>query len=1136
MVKKPLCFLLVALLAGCGDMMNPAGPDASLPMVDAMPDAMEIDAPPPWDPPEPVLPDDPCVILDDLNVSTEHEAMYNRDMANYAIRFKDGQGLEASPDIRQSGLLEVENADLDRRDVVQKRFGADVLGNGRSSTPGDDIPAADKRAIWARYNEVILQTAERIYSRKQVTDEAAFQWRDVGAWTQMRLREAYAGAFADEALNADVARLGEATVVAYGLDAGAPNANTHLAVYGPTMTQEADSDFGSNGSRPRLSVLNSTSAMFTFQSHSGANPLSAYRVTLGDDPPPGFVTNPVAAMPVDGGVWDVHGAEIADSPFAPETVTAWLAAAPTATEATLVVRIENNQAGSPHTGTQAFAAAPSNLADVAVAVWPRQVSGTIRVVTLRAFDNAGTWTVNNSWIDFDAASGAVVGSVASSTAIDANEIHSLALSFVDRENAYVAVEQTDPAIPGTSADVDSRKVTYYTMARGAGLVATGTVHYATTLHTQGAIAAGTPTDTLVSAGADPLTPAFVEQLISISSSFDLDDNARARNGWVMFSPRTGEVLARSMVGYTGNYNTRIARPPKGSLISVGDNLTWGGAVSVLSEPTSEPLNAVATCRINREQLPNSPGQADGSVVSAHAGYPRAYDGANAPFEHDWHVLSRISLRDITVGAGTPFDAGTYQMAATWEWDDANGIRYRSPPWFRDFTTTNTFEAFDFEVESLTHTERENVNLVIWVSGANGATLHRIWTVPATNTARIQQLTVSESQIPNFAEYDTTNDAIEAQEQLDQGDAPLTQGVVPGERARVTDFLTRAGDRLWSRDPLAGKLARFSIPSREATGFSMHWPLAFALEHPEEQEVTGVLEMDGRLVMGSDLTLALLTSDGPDATGSGAFGLPTTLRGDIGFADQAQIARTPLGYVFGTRNGPPRLLTPGLTIEDLGKLVERVYKIDGGNIVAIAYDQNREEMILLADAGATLRLNTGTGRWGSDPNRLGRDLTVTLDGTVYLIRSDGEVLRQVQDAWADGATGYALAVSTPWIRDMTRDGTTHSNFRLNSIHVSGEYIAAHDLFFEVYKDFNDSTPWGTFQVQSADIVANNTANRGWIYGVRIGGRDSFYAARIVVRDGAEATQTFRLAQVDVDVETDKSSKYAELPRTHYAAKV
>jgi hypothetical protein len=1112
---------LLTLTCGCELMPPEMEPDGGSVVDAGIPDAVPVDAPPPWDPPEPILPDDPCVILDDATVSNGHEVLYDARMANYSVRFKDGMGLEASPDIRQTGLLEVENADLDKRETVEKRLGANVLADTKSAA-GAVIADADKRSIWARYDEVILQTDQRIFSKKDVTDTSSFLWRDVGAFTQMRSREAYANAFAVDVESADAARVGDAMVVGYELAGN----DVFFAAYGPTMTQESVETLTGNGSRPRISSLGSDAVMVTMQLHSGNNPLVARRWDLNTDPPMPIVTNPIAIMPAGPpGVWDVHGLAIEDSPFTPEVVTAWMAAAPLATEGTLVVRIENDQ--GTFTGTQTFAAAPGNLADVAVAVWPRQVSGLIRVVVLRAFSNAGTMTVNNSWIDFDAASGGVVASAAGSTVLAdaASTVHSIALSFTDRENAYVAVEQAVAAVVGPPAYPATRKVTYYTLARGAGLVAANIVHGATALVGQGFIASGTPVDSLISAGADPLTPAFVEQL--------LGEDATQRSGWVTYSPRTGEVFSRSMVGYTGDAVTRAARPPKGSVVVIGDDIAWSGAVKIISDPgngyargiapSAYNLTAIATCRLDRRQLPNAPAIIDGSVISAHAGYPRAYDGTNEPFEHDWHAAPHIiGITESGVGSYTQGDVFT--LAATWAWDDANGIRYRSAPGFITYTIVGaTTATLNVTVEAFTHTERSNVILEVWKTTGNGSSLFRQATAATTGSNQAVAL------------VDVTEEFLTSKEQLDQAPVPLGLGIQEARPARVTDFVTRAGDRLFSRDPLAGKLARFSIPSREASGYAINWPLGFAIEEPEEREVTAALEMDGRIVIGSTLGLALLTADGPDATGAGSFGLPTTLRTEIGIADQAQLARTPLGYVFGTSDGP-RLLTPGLTVEDIGKLVERVYKIDGGVIQAIVYDQIREELVVLGSAGATLRLNTSTGRWGSDPERLGRDLTVTLDGTIYLIRHDGKVLEQVQDAWADGATGYAMAVSTPWVRDMTRDGTTHSSFRLNAIHVSGEYLGAHDLFFDVYKDFNDATPWGTFQVEAAAITANNTANRGWIYGVRLGGRDSFLAARIVVRDGAEENQTFRLAQLDVDVLTDKSGQYAELPATHYAARV
>jgi hypothetical protein len=1127
---KPSKFLTLVVLglaiswSGCGDMLPgdppqpdamvgnpPIGPDAG------PPDAVPIDAPPPWEPPDPILPDDPCEIVSDVP-----EAVYDADMANYSVRFRDGQGLELSGDIRQAGLLEVENADLEKRDAVEKRLGADVLADTR--TGGTSIPDADKRAIWSRYDELLLQTDKRLYSLKQVTNDGAFQWRDVGAWTQMRLREAYANKFSSPVLHADSAKLGDATVVAYGLDAGGGAQSVNFAVYGPTMTREALENLTTNGSRPRLSILNDTTVVVTYQGHAGAFPLIARTWTLGDDlPVVSYGANPFASLPAVNGVWDVHGAETNQG----DEVTAWVAATPTANDFAITVRM------GAVTGTSA-AARGGAMADIAVAVWPRRVSGgtLIRVVSVELFPSGGIWGIIVTWFDFNPTTGVAAPIQFQSGALtdSANAGRSVSVSFSDAETVLIGVEQS-----GDGGD-SFRKVSYFTASRpavspGPAPTALGIIHNYTSLVSQGAIVAGGPVDTLIAAGAEPLVPAFVEML----QPFGGNSSATERNGWVVFAPRTGEVIARSFAQFTGNLLTRQSRSVKGSLVVNGDNITWAGPASILSEPGGTvssitvvaDLDSVATCLLDRSAYANEPAVSDGSAISAHAGYDRYYDGTNSPSELSFHTLPRITSAPTTV-AGADTTNGAHFFAVQWEWDDANGIRHRSAPFFFPGPQTlgGAAIAYNVPIEPLTHTERTGVRAVFWVTAAGLTTYYRAFETAAPGPSAVVAGVV----------FGILDSELQTREVLDQGGVPSTQGLIPAERARATDFIVRAGDRLHSRDPLQGKIQRFSIPSREASGFGMHWPLAFAVEEPDERDVTGVLEMDGRILVGSKLGLAMLTADGPDATGAGSFGTPTILRAEIGIDDQAQLARTPIGYAFGTRNGEPKLLTPGLTVEDLAKQVERAYKIDGTNIVSIAFDQNREEMVFLANAGKTLRLNTSTGRWGSDPNRLGRDLTVTKDGTLYLIRSDGKVLKQREDVWADGGVGYALKVSTPWIRDMARDGTTHSSFRLNAVYVSGEYLGPHDLFFDVYKDFDDTTPWGTFQVPEATVVANAAANRGWIYGVRLGGRDSFLAARIVVRDGAEPNRTFRLAQMDIDILTDKNSAYAELPSTHYATQV
>jgi hypothetical protein len=1105
-------FGYILILSGCGDLLQPidspdSGPPVTPPADAGPPDAVPIDAPPPWEPPDPVIPGEPCTILDHT-VSAGHEAMYDDDMANYSVRFKDGQGLEDSPDLRQMGLLEAEDAHVDNREVLEKRRGADELGDSRGTLPGAVVPLAARRAVWSRGEDTILETDQAIYRRNRSL--TSFTWDEIGPWTRTRLREDYANVNATSVVNADHARLDDVRLIAVDAGSGA-----QFGIYNDSQGQEAFITVDAAGVRPRLS-MEGDQVRFSYVDAARAIRSGVWPTGLSSMP-----TAPIGLTLALGRLfWDVTGIQLDTT----EHVSAWIGT-PNASASTLIVSWDGATPGS------ITRALPLPLADIpttddnAVVVFPMSNGNTFRVglaqIYLAVAGNRHKLFVEV--LDINKVTSAVT--LLSTANLDIGPIadfaRAVALSWESYAAVHVAVEQEDGA-------VTHRKVTYYRHLLGGALTFVS-VHYNTALVSQGAIIAGTPTLDLLP--TDPLTSGFVELLLGgafSAGSSTLTEEALYRNGMVMYAPRTGEVIARSFVGFTGNLSTRITRPAKGSLIAQNFQGTWAAPASIQAEPAGA-LKAIAVCRLDTTATANEPAFVDLTAVSAHGGYPRGIDGV-VPFEHDWHTIPRITLTPVRNPAAG-FTGGVYTTAITWEWDDANGVRYRSAPYTFQFDEANPFDSLAVSFESLTHTERPNTRVVVWMTDTDGETLHRWQSFATSAAARTQTVTALFSAVNPALNLDP----LSAREVLDQAPTPLGLGVLESRPARVTDFIGFAVDRLFSRDPLKGSLARFTIPSREATGYAMHWPLSFAIEEPDERDVTGVVEMDGRIIVGSRLGLALLTADGPDATGAGSFGQPTILRAELGIADQAQLTRTPLGYAFGTADGP-RLLNPGLVVDNLGKAVERNFKIDGANIVSIVYDQNREEMVFLSNAAKTLRLNTGTGRWVSDSNRLGRDMTVTKDGTLYLIRSDGKVLKQREDVWADGGVGYALKVSTPWIRDMVKDGTTHSAFRLNGFYVSGEYLGPHDLFFDVYKDFDDVTPWGTFQVPEATVVANNAANRGWIYGVRLGGRDTFLAARIVVRDGAEPNQTFRLAQMDIDVQTNGSSAYAELPTTHYAARV
>jgi hypothetical protein len=1051
----PLCLFL--LLGGCGDDMM-YGPDAP----PAPPDAGVV--PPDAEPPDAIAPPtdaEPCRYLPESTETT---------MPNYPIRFSAGKGLEESPDLRQDGLLELLNADLSNRDVIEKRRGAAQLGDTRSATPGDVVPDADRIAIWAKGDEVLLETRDAIYKEQRAV--TTFTWLRAASWIRMRLREAYANTFTADVLSADYAVLGDATLVAYQLTGG----TVQLVVYGPSMAREVLQSFATS-ERPRLT-------------HEGDRVRLTYRDTAGNSLFSGTYASGAASI------------TMANTGFGVTAAQEWDVSSKrldTGNRVSIFVREDAapnvlvNVIADTRTGTHTIITGYTSISDVNVSIWPMEVTGDIRYVVTFAGVVGGTNNGQTYTFELPIAAGPVVQLSNLRTTMTAATF-SCAASWEAVDKAWVAIEETS----GTT-----RRVAY---ARGdltvaLGFTVAGTIHESTSLVGQGAIIAGTPTN--ATSPADLLSPGFVEQLLGA--------NLLNRSGWIVFAPRTGEIVARSFVGFTGDLGTRTARPPKGSFIAEGNTITWAGAAAIPSDP-STTLRAIAICKLDRTARANKPAQLDGIAISAHAGYPRAYDGTRA-FEHDWHSLPRITGLSTVAGAG--IGAGTYNFAATWEAEDANGLRYRSAPDFlTGFIVAAPIASFNVTLgDAMSHTERSGVRVVIWRVSANGATYRRAAEAAVTGLP---------GQVVNLAISDAT---LSTRETLDQAPVPAGQGIIPSTPGRVTDFVALLIDRLASRDPRDGSLMTFTTPSREAEGFAAHWYESGVVQEPLERDVTSAIESDGRIVMASRLGLAQLVQDGPNATNQGSFGIPLVLRAPIGIEDHSITERTPLGYAFGTTKGP-RLLSPDLVVGHIDEAVERHYSIDGGHVVAIAWDPIRDEITWLDDTIETLRLHPHTGRWGSDTNRTGRDLTLREDGALYILRNDGKVLRQDENTYQDGAVSYAMGPTTPWIREPARDDLAHGGFDFAGVEVFGEYMGPHALTVTVYLDMRDTPVIFQGTIPSGTIAANATAGRDYRYVLYTDVRHC-YACKVVVQTSAVPNATARIAGIDVRYNGDGSTNPAQV---------
>jgi hypothetical protein len=593
------------------------------------------------------------------------------------------------------------------------------------------------------------------------------------------------------------------------------------------------------------------------------------------------------------------------------------------------------------------------------------------------------------------------------------------------------------------------------------------------------------------------------RLIGILSQYDQDRTTRG--GLFGYDPRTNEIVSRASIAQAEILVQRNVRHLKVSLDAseLGDRFVffWGIARRIFDS---------ATPGINKYSLVVDPPGArppvlDGVVIAAHGGYPRAYDGEIA-YEHDWHELPTI--RNITTQPGASAGPGTVRVAVTFEDLDARGLTYRSRPTF-DVIELAVAANVELEIYNPQFYERRNVQIVVWRTLPNGTIYYRTPGVTPTSSEFVTtELVVTDADL-------TDN------EQLDQ----VPGAVVASEAVPITGFTSVANGRIWGRDPERKFLARYTIPRRE--GFAPHWNLAQGLEHPSQRSITAISELDGQVVVFSEIDAAVIRGDGPSASGIGAFASPALQSVSAGALNNNAIAVTPDGILYGSQQGLSlfsRSLQSVLVSADVAKF----YELDGEIVNTLAYRAD-VATVYVANSQTSLRFHVDTARWARDTGRNAKDLTVSGNGSAAILTKDGRVLLEAPDVFTDLDIGYQTILATSWIREPSADSLSHPHFNVHSFTVFGTWLSSHTLRCEIYLNYDDSAPVYRFIIPEEALTANAAAGRPYIYRGLVG--IDCYAVKIVIRDSSDQQATFRLEGIDLDLRGDGSTDPVGLPSTN-----
>lgn len=450
-----------------------------------------------------------------------------------------------------------------------------------------------------------------------------------------------------------------------------------------------------------------------------------------------------------------------------------------------------------------------------------------------------------------------------------------------------------------------------------------------------------------------------------------------------------------------------------------------------------------------EATPISLAEMNGSTYTS-GGMTWQYDGL-APVEAGFLLIPEVrSSSQATTGGGTLDDTKAYFYNAMFRWTDEQGKQLLSAPFsfslgpedgsartnysvqdvfnFRFFSTT--IDDIDYRFDSLYLTRklsRSPVYLAGFRTPGNGVLKYK-WTddVAIAPTSLYDELTdynVTEPDLDastlgfTINEYDYTNS---------------------GELENVAPFgakyLISHDDRIFYVPNEDQNKVYFSKRPDEFSqpGFNE----ILYIQAPQDGEtITALGVMDNKLVIFKRSKIYLVSGEGPNNLGVGAYTLPRLVSTDTGCKDFRSVVRTPYGLMFQSDKGI-YLLNRGEAVEYAGKAVEAY---NDQTITAATLIANTNEVRFLSSDERTLVFDYEFGTWTTFTSHEGLDAVIH-DGAYHYLRLDGTVYREKPGFFKDASSNIVVKMKTAWIKPQG----LQRFWRCSRISFLGEYGSEHDL--------------------------------------------------------------------------------------------
>jgi hypothetical protein len=441
------------------------------------------------------------------------------------------------------------------------------------------------------------------------------------------------------------------------------------------------------------------------------------------------------------------------------------------------------------------------------------------------------------------------------------------------------------------------------------------------------------------------------------------------------------------------------------------------------------LKGISLSTVDYTQSSSFHGTELGENLHIAGGFVSAYDTQTIE-EHGFHLYPEDVSQSTNNGAGS-LAAGTYQYRVIYVWTDSRGQIHRSAPSVAvSASPTGGSSTVTLTIPTLRLTDHSGVTCEVYRTITLGTLFYKIGSV--ANDTTNNSVTLADAGA-------ITDDNLIAKQLL-----YTNGGIVENISPPATSVMGIFNNRLFAVSSENPKLLYYS-KKRQAKS-PVEFSDVFSIVMNKAERVTGLMEMDEKLVIFEPQRIFYITGTGPtDAGLQNSFSEPQLVTGDVGCTGVDSLILTPLGIMFKSQKG----------IYLLDRKMETIYI---GAAVEAYNDETISSAVMVKDysqvrfttqAGPCLVYDFYYGKWATFTNHSATG-AVIWDGTdkYCYLRTSGGLVYQESDSYQDVDMAIVLKLTTAWIKTAEIQGLQ----RVRRALVLGDYKSNHILETRIAYNF------------------------------------------------------------------------------------